>query len=303
MLAYQPESPKRWLAGIDDSTIPKRRAQPILDNRVEHYQFINDLCSWALNCTLKYCRYRMRWGEWSIEKRGKYCDRGDSFFFNRPESQRACKFLVGWFVRFANARRQFHSLIESKIKCPSHSQTRTAKSVQEIIADHVGRPAKLKMGKTANEDLWLILTWPIVVFHHWTYKDVVRAVRLHFGHGHLQRPVPSMTPQEAAQAIENWSERNAPRSHFWKPSWMTRETAKAIEHFTEWQRPIKPVEKYMPKAATDWRVEAMKVSDADAEVMRLRCNRLHLDKLNPKRRDIASEPRFFGLVNVFHATD
>jgi len=174
MIAYEPSSGHDWLRSIDDSQMTKSHAQSLNDHNVLNYRFVNDVFGWALDCTLKYCRWRMGWGEWSKRKRGKYEDVADTYFFSRPRSQRACKFLVNWIVKFANARQQFYLHIDGKIRHPCHSQSRVCKSTKEIITHHKGRPAKLKMGKTPNEDLWLILIWPIAVQHGWTYKDVVR---------------------------------------------------------------------------------------------------------------------------------
>ena len=214
-----------------------------------------------------------------MEKRGEDRDVSDTYFFNWPQSQRASKFLVSWFVKFANARRQYHLHIEGKIKRPCYSQTKTEKNVKEIIFQHKGRPPKLRMGTKGNEDLWLILIWPIAIRHRWTYRDVVRAVHLHFGH---DRPTRRALKKTSPKAFE-----------------------KEMKTFIESRHSSNAVEESTPSAEAKWRVGALTVSKADTEAIRIRCERLRLEKLNPRRRDNnkISEPRFFSLVNGFHATE
>jgi hypothetical protein len=75
MTTYQPKTGKEWLGVVEHS--------------ITKYQFVNEVFGWALNSTLKYCRYRMGWGQWSRKKRGEYADVPDAFFLSRPRSQRA----------------------------------------------------------------------------------------------------------------------------------------------------------------------------------------------------------------------
>jgi hypothetical protein len=212
---------------------------------------------------------------------------------------------VSWFVRFANARWQFHHCIEGKIRKPSRAQT-TTKTAKQIITEHQGRPRQLQMGSLANENLWLILIWPIALHHGWTYRDVVRALRLHFGFDYLKRPCSKMSSQESAKVIESWFECNSSLPPVWKrwaPDWMTKETAMALEGFVEWRNPTPPARQYVPEPLIQRRKESLKVSDSDAEAMRLRCKRLGLDPLKPRRRDTVAQPRFFDLANSFHGNE
>lgn len=271
MTAYQPESGKQWLGGIDDSQLGKRVAQPLHDHGVENYQLLNNVFGWGLNCTLNYCRYRMGWGHWSNTKRDSYKDKADTFFFQWPRSQMACKFLVNWCVKFANARRMYHEIFALKL-CNRKSDT----NLRQRAGGKRGRPRDVKGAKHLNEDLWLILIWPVALHHRWNYKDVVRAVRLHFGCDYLHRPAPRMTPSQASKAIENFFER---------------------------QRPGIKANKYTPKRLVEWRSEALQVTSADAEAIRIRCKRLDLEKLNPGRRDTSSEPRCFDFAHCLHATE
>ena len=276
MMAYQPETGKEWQRRIDHSAIGKRLSQPLSDHGVEHYLFVHDVCDWAMDSTLKYVRYRMRWGEWSKRQRESYTDVHNTFFFKRPRTQRGCKFLVRWFVRFANARQRFHQHIADKVKRPWHSQDKVSRNAREIIQRR-GRPRRLKMGRTANEDLWLILIWPIAVYHRWTYKDVVRALRLRFGYDNLKRPAPKLTKREGIRVLEHCLSEVRPHDRAMKS--------------------------YTPKAHIEWRAQVLNVSNDDGKAMRLRCNRLGLEKLNPRRRDCIREPHLFEVAGDFHADE
>ena len=272
----EPPNSRQWWSNIDDTAMGKREGQPLTDFSVEHYKFINDVFGWALNSTLEYCRHRMGWGDWAMAKRGEEFDVPFNYFFERPRSQRACKFLVNWLVRFAKARQQYHLHVAAKIKHPCYSQTKSGKNVKEIITQQKGRPRKLRMGRKRHEDLWLILIWPVAIGHRWTYRDAVRAVRLHFGDDHPTRPALKFSSAEVRE--------------------------KELKAFIERHHSSNPVEEGVPNVEAERRAAALKVSAADTEAIRLRCDRLQLEKLSPGRRDMIAEPRLLSLVNRFHVT-
>ena len=199
---------------------------------------------------MTYCRLR-----WNLQI-------ADEFFLNQPlninpecrDEEQACEFLVRLLFHFATARSEYHSHIECRIKRPLYSQVAAPQSAKELIRTRPGRPKALRLTKDdekSREDLWIILIWPIALRHHWTYQDVVRAVRLTFGH---REPQSSRMPT-AEQIVR----------YFTKPR-------KQQAQLTEWEN------------------YALKVNRSDKNAMKLRCNRLGLPSLNRNKKDICQLP-------------
>jgi hypothetical protein len=252
---YEPQSGLSWWREIDDSELPKVDQNNFTRHGVGHAQYLNDVCGWALDRTLEYCRFRMQWGDWSV-KDAQVVDRPDAFFFVRPQSQRACKFLMRIFIDFANARIRYHRRVEKAIKRPIHSQARSSKPAGDIVRSSFGRPKKVRTtsDERGDEDLWLTLIWPVAMRHGWSYRDIARALRLHFRIDESRKPAPEITLKRNRKAVQ---------AHF--------------DALANGEIPFNQGEQ-------KWREVALVVRREDAEAMRIRCARLGLEKLSPKEQ-------------------
>ncbi len=269
---YEPANEKQWLGTLDDDEIPKRKSEALTRYQVERYRATCDVAAWGLRCTLDYWRHRFNSRHAGRIKR--LCVFPPAFFTPRPRSQMACKHLAKWFFQFANARRDYHAALEAAVKVPKHAPRPRSDTAKSAIGKRVGPPKKVRLSERADQDLWLILVWPIAQNYRWTYKDVVRAVRLHFDVDALGRPAPEATAEEWDAVFRELS---------------------GSEGGTELAGQSPPL--------NDRQKAALRVSRSDAESVRLRCKRLGLTKLCPKARDLERVPPFFNLAIQFTPKD
>lgn len=263
---FEPANIRAWALELDDGELTQNDQQIYSRHGVSHARFLDDVCGWALDRTLEYARFRMGWGEWGSS------DRPDAFFYSRPRSQLACRYLVRTFIDFANTRLCYHSLIESAVKRPRFSQVRSSKSAIEIAKTGKGRPKKVRRAsnRKADEDLWLVLMWPVASRHGWSYRDVVRATRFLFRVDGENVPAPEITLKNNPKAVQAFF--NSLHS--------------GIVKFTAGEK--------------EWRNKALVVRREDAEAMRLRVARLGLKKLpTQKRKNTDSVPRGYEFAATF----
>lgn len=235
-----PANEKQWKQTVDDSTLKaiktRKRCELPLTAPTEFYSVLTDIYGWALRHAMHYYRHRVG------------SDVPDVLFYERPKSQQGCAHLVKVFFELAQARQLYHLHIHHN--AGGLTQTK-------------GRPRKLRMGRHADEDLWLILIWPLALRKAWTYQDVERALRLHFGRDRSGCPPPA-TPREAvAESLKSGC---------------------------------------LPECEREWCQTILKVTRHEKKAMRARCQSLGLSNLPRRARshpDVEAKPPYFDLVNRF----
>jgi hypothetical protein len=263
-----PKNPKRWQKSIDDETMEDDEKADLENHGGAQYKFLSDVYGWGLNVTLKYIEHR-----WERYLRlspalgfGTLQDSWPTPFFV-PRSQVLCRFLVERLESFARARRTYHVIIEGRIRKPKHAREVKRGTIDDVIGDQVGRPRNIDCSPLDIQNLWLVLIWPIAVHNRWSYKEVVRVLRLTFRTDRMGRLAKGRTLRELGDAASDG--------------------AGTIEEMYEEELELrKESEK-----------DLLRVSGDDRRKMRLRCERLGLEKLNP-HRDSGRLPKDFELAKA-----
>ncbi len=101
--------------------------------------------------------------------------------FIHPDVAPDCERLVRRFFEFAAARHRYHRLMIERV-FPEAAQRRqeakpAARTKLKSLAQLNGKRTQWKF---PEEDLWLILSWPVATEYRWSYADVERARRVRF---------------------------------------------------------------------------------------------------------------------------